>query len=610
RQGAAPVGAACTGLVPGLDLRAELLETLPSSSEGAWLAIDDARLASLALAKKRLASAAGEPEIAGLLGRMNELTQELERNRAAGQPLAAALQKSYADVEAALDAAAVCQGVDLRVLDAPAGATRAQRLRVILSASPEEKRAQRSKNAVVADAPACAPGRRIVAALGTLDTKSRSSSTAVGQHLAEMTLDGEFAQRRDALSRALLAHAKNLAAFAAFSDPKAGGEAAQTKVTAMVNELDRRAQACVDGMSESGPQVVAGREPPRRIAVLVRPKWPERYANGETDTGVFGSGVVVRWRTASGKVETRVVSNAHVLGTAEDAEILDADRLAAGEKDPPGSKHNPRAWNAKVLRISSDDDVAVLRVDDATGGPEGGVGLRLLPAKEDEAVVAAGFPGIQARPSFQISRGTVSNARFQNATSVFGTYLQHTAAIDPGNSGGPLLDAEGRLLGINTIKIMGRESVGFAIPTARVQLALLRAEDRRQFLPGHANAVCDAFVAALAAPSPHGSVMAHVSLSLYDPDARVLDLRTVAYRDAVAPKDEGPIWTARLTAYARLRTRLEDEGGVPTLPQCAGLRALGKDGGAPFGATFRTRSADHTLQIRDEDGVLRVAEVK
>ena len=47
-------------------------------------------------------------------------------------------------------------------------------------------------------------------------------------------------------------------------------------------------------------------------------------------------------------------------------------------------------------------------------------------------------------------------------------YIQHTAAINPGSSGGPLMDERGQIVGINTIKA-SLEGVSFAIPASRVR---------------------------------------------------------------------------------------------------------------------------------------------
>ena len=50
--------------------------------------------------------------------------------------------------------------------------------------------------------------------------------------------------------------------------------------------------------------------------------------------------------------------------------------------------------------------------------------------------------------------------------------VQHSAALNPGNSGGPLVDARGRVAGINTAIIAMAQGIGFAIPAATAQWVL------------------------------------------------------------------------------------------------------------------------------------------
>jgi S1-C subfamily serine protease len=444
---------------------------------------------------------------------------------------------------------------------------------------------------------------RIVGAVGSLDLESSRGSTNVGRHLAELSMDGPAAATRDKLSLALLAHGKHLAAF--HEHTESGERAAQThaKVRELAEDLDRLGARCMSATNDGGERTVAGHEPPRRVTVLVRPTWDD--AQGKSaDNGSFGSGVLVRWRLPSGGTEMRVVSNAHVLDGAEQADVVAADDLDT----KAGKGKVDKTWKARVLRISDDDDLAVLRLEDDKTAPEGGIDLRLSLPTEEEAVVAAGFPGIGSRPSFQISRGTISNRSFVTSNGAFGAYLQHTAPIDPGNSGGPLFDADGRLLGLNTIKIRGRDSVGLAIPTARVKLALERADDVRAFLPEHAAALCQALVGELSSKAPTGAIVEHVSLSLADSNNHTLDTQVTAARDAVNPKGSGANWEARLTAFARLRVRLDAEGGVPKLAMCGAPRKLAKAGA--FETTFVSGSTTHKVQLADEGGVLRVLRVE
>src|SRR5439155_14429070 len=52
--------------------------------------------------------------------------------------------------------------------------------------------------------------------------------------------------------------------------------------------------------------------------------------------------------------------------------------------------------------------------------------------------------------------------------------IQTDAALNPGNSGGPLFDASGRVVGINTMVRSGAENIGFAIPIDRARAVLNR----------------------------------------------------------------------------------------------------------------------------------------
>jgi len=121
--------------------------------------------------------------------------------------------------------------------------------------------------------------------------------------------------------------------------------------------------------------------------------------------------------------------------------------------------------NARILYRSSDEDIAVLSV---ASPPRT---LTPLPvAAADPAagmkVYAIGHPRLGATMlGHTFSDGIVSAARRTLAGQV---YIQHTAAINRGNSGGPLLDLKGRVLGMNTLKA-GLQNVNFAIPASKIR---------------------------------------------------------------------------------------------------------------------------------------------
>ena len=171
--------------------------------------------------------------------------------------------------------------------------------------------------------------------------------------------------------------------------------------------------------------------------------------------GTFGSGVVVEH---GGK--KYVLTNLHVIGYAERATII----FQLHEK-------TLRYEHCEVTNIASTDLAAIALPSECE--------MIALPVyageiEEDLSIVAAGFPELANKPSWQLTRGSISNARVDvDSHEHASRIIQHTASIDPGSSGGPLLfkNAEGKyeILGINTWKAFYREGVGLAIGKEDVQ---------------------------------------------------------------------------------------------------------------------------------------------
>jgi len=93
-------------------------------------------------------------------------------------------------------------------------------------------------------------------------------------------------------------------------------------------------------------------------------------------------------------------------------------------------------------------------------------------------VWSAGFPGLGSDPMWQLGKGTVTNARAKIKELLspdISTLIQHSAQVDAGNSGGPLLTADSKseagysVIGINTWKATYRESTNFSIPASIIK---------------------------------------------------------------------------------------------------------------------------------------------
>ena len=114
-----------------------------------------------------------------------------------------------------------------------------------------------------------------------------------------------------------------------------------------------------------------------------------------------------------------------------------------------------------VLLLDEWSDLALLSPPDHHIMPE--IEWRIEPEiSEGEAIIAMGHPyGLK----FSITEGIVSSLDQKDHGM---EYIMHDAALNPGNSGGPLIDSKGLLLGINSFVIKDGENLGFAIPMHHV----------------------------------------------------------------------------------------------------------------------------------------------
>jgi serine protease Do len=585
----------CRAIDPLLDAYGALQSGTGSPSDVSYLVDLDGAIGALHIARAEVAPLPS-PQAATIASGLGKLGDALSAKRDRVAEALTSVQKSYEIAERALDDAARCQRVDLRDDD--------------LSSADRAKVAAR----------ACEPARRLWEAASSVDLTSDIASSSIAAQVTELRMTGDRAEIRTRLAVALKAHAEALKHLKAVAEPRADQQDAAAQALVSLNgevsaQLRSTRRFCLEHLGDSG-RIAAGSGPDNRlpspdarlITVTVRPRWSGTLEALPHDEE-FGSGFIVRWRTPDGHVETRIVTNDHVMDGAFEADIVSGDATASGKGDSAAKAK----ISATLVQANPIDDVAILRVDPSAEAAFGqGVAFRFAPAREQEQVVAAGFPGVGITPSFQVSRGAVSNARFgadnpeDGATSA---YVQHTAPIDPGNSGGPLLDAEGHLLGMNTLKIVGRENVGLAIPTARIQAALMRAERAPTFDTKLAEASCNAAVAVLASRQPPARSMAHFGLPLFEATAAAQgSTRAAAFREQVQGQADNPVEVARLRAYGSVRSAVADEGGVRPYELCSGVKASGA--GDTFVGTFRTRTKAHQITLAPEHGELRVVKVE
>jgi serine protease Do len=260
----------------------------------------------------------------------------------------------------------------------------------------------------------------------------------------------------------------------------------------------------------------------------------------------FGSGFVI---DPSGLILT----NRHVVDKAVSIFIA----------TPDGAR-----FRAHVVGMPQKADIALLRIQ-----PD-----RPLPAlhfgdsdklRVGDTVVAIGSPfGLDET----VTAGIVSAVNRDIMESPFDEYIQTDAAINHGNSGGPLFDRQGNVVGMNSVIFApgrGSVGVGFAIPSNQLSFVVSRIEEFGAVKAGtlaiRTQQVTAMMAQAIGAPGPGGALVA------------ALEPRAVQRHDDIQPGDVietfngATVWDPRDLARKAARSAI---GGDVTLGICRAGKVL------------------------------------
>jgi serine protease DegS len=229
---------------------------------------------------------------------------------------------------------------------------------------------------------------------------------------------------------------------------------------------------------------------PAVVNLVGRPAAPAGFAETQA-SGSLGSAVVM---DSNGYV----ITNHHVIAGMHDLQVV----LVDGRTAP-----------ALLVGTDPDTDIALLKID-LPGLPQIRVG-RSDQLRVGDVVLAIGNPFSIGQT---VTQGIVSGTgRGQLGLSQFENFIQTDAAINVGNSGGALVNAQGELIGINTAFFSRRldsEGIGFAIPVNLVrgvmQDLLEHGRVIRGWLGVGTQTLTPAQAQALGLPEPYGIILTTV----------------------------------------------------------------------------------------------------
>jgi S1-C subfamily serine protease len=152
--------------------------------------------------------------------------------------------------------------------------------------------------------------------------------------------------------------------------------------------------------------------------------------------------------------EGHIITNYHVIEDAQTVEVSFGEDVMLP---------------AEIVGVDPPNDLAVLRVEALPESVEPiplGSSADLLVG---QTAIAIGNPFGQFERTLTIGVISALNRTLEVEDRVLRRVIQTDAAINRGNSGGPLLDSQGRVIGVNTVIYSGAENIGFAVPMDTVK---------------------------------------------------------------------------------------------------------------------------------------------
>ncbi len=208
------------------------------------------------------------------------------------------------------------------------------------------------------------------------------------------------------------------------------------------------------------------------------------------EPGSFGSGFIYNY-----KGKKFVITNQHVVAYANAVTIEIQNKMGDISK---------KIEHCKIIATDEELDLCIIELP-KDSGLTASLAFYKKEIIDGEDIFSAGYPGLGEDPTWQLGKGNVSNSitKIEELVDPKKSYfIQHSAPIDAGNSGGPLLirypkDKMGyRVIGVNKSKAIFRENTNFAIPVSTIEKFIRNSFKKKnmEFKQNLLNSTCNSFI--------------------------------------------------------------------------------------------------------------------
>ncbi len=215
---------------------------------------------------------------------------------------------------------------------------------------------------------------------------------------------------------------------------------------------------------------------------------PEKIADVKASSVYIRNAVEAHKYTGSGFVVSAegdsllIATNAHVISPAEYSKLTPSAMLAKLKQSKitilfGSGTASERSAMAEVVSLDPDADICILKVKnaDVENPPKA---LKVGGAKalvETSTVYTFGYPFGDALstgkgPAVTVGKASISSLRTDETGKL--TTIQIDGNLNPGNSGGPVIDTDGAVIGVATATIRDSKGIGLVVPAAEVESML------------------------------------------------------------------------------------------------------------------------------------------